>query len=326
MSASAPGRRPTCRGSAPRRPTPSDRWGRALVTNVDYNKLKLIGRHNGKVVQETDTTLLIFSINNIVSYTSRYIALEPGDVIFTGTPGVTQAMKPGDTFEWNSPVSPRCGTRSLRHWGGTANGAPDPRADFAALGVGAKKAPGNESITQADLRADLFFLAGDAMRGRLTDTNENRATADYIRAALRARRLEAGDGQFACSTNTTDERDAWRGQHPLGARRGRAASRPVARAEAGAGVLSATLQRTRDARPARSCSPATASSPPKWNHDDYKKRRNLRGRIVMVLDHEPGERDPKSAFEGVVTAEPAAAVAQGARRPGEGRSGHPFRQ
>jgi 2-keto-4-pentenoate hydratase/2-oxohepta-3-ene-1,7-dioic acid hydratase in catechol pathway len=73
--------------------------GPVLVTNVDYNKLKLIGRHNGKVVQETTTDLLIFSIDNIVSYTSRYITLEPGDVIFTGTPGTTQAMKPGDTFE-----------------------------------------------------------------------------------------------------------------------------------------------------------------------------------------------------------------------------------
>jgi 2-keto-4-pentenoate hydratase/2-oxohepta-3-ene-1,7-dioic acid hydratase in catechol pathway len=77
--------------------------GPHLVSNVDYNNLKLIGRHNGKVVQETDTTLLIFSINNIVSYTSRYITLEPGDVIFTGTPGVTQAMKPGDTFEVEIP-------------------------------------------------------------------------------------------------------------------------------------------------------------------------------------------------------------------------------
>jgi 2-keto-4-pentenoate hydratase/2-oxohepta-3-ene-1,7-dioic acid hydratase in catechol pathway len=73
--------------------------GPALVTNVDYTKLKLIGRHNGKVVQETTTDLLIFPIDNIVSYTSRYITLEPGDVIFTGTPGTTQAMKPGDTFE-----------------------------------------------------------------------------------------------------------------------------------------------------------------------------------------------------------------------------------
>jgi 2-keto-4-pentenoate hydratase/2-oxohepta-3-ene-1,7-dioic acid hydratase in catechol pathway len=71
----------------------------ALVTNVDYNKLKPIGRHNGKVVQETTADLLIFSIDQIVSYTSRYVTLEPGDVVFTGTPGATQAMKPGDTFE-----------------------------------------------------------------------------------------------------------------------------------------------------------------------------------------------------------------------------------
>jgi 2-keto-4-pentenoate hydratase/2-oxohepta-3-ene-1,7-dioic acid hydratase in catechol pathway len=77
--------------------------GPVLVSNVDYNKLKLIGRHNGKVVQETTTDLLIFSIDNIVSYTSRYITLEPGDVIFTGTPGTTQAMKPGDTFEVEIP-------------------------------------------------------------------------------------------------------------------------------------------------------------------------------------------------------------------------------
>ncbi len=33
-----------------------------------------------------------------------------------------------------------------------------------------QRAPQNESIRQDDLRADLFFLAGDSMRGRLTDT------------------------------------------------------------------------------------------------------------------------------------------------------------
>src|SRR5512133_2207347 len=45
-----------------------------------------------------------------------------------------------------------------------------------------QRAPHNESIRQDELRADLFFLAGDAMKGRLTDTDENRATADYIRS------------------------------------------------------------------------------------------------------------------------------------------------
>ena len=73
--------------------------GPAVVRGADYNNLTLIGRHNGKVVQESTTNLLIFSIDAIVSYVSRYVTLEPGDVIFTGTPGTTQAMKPGDTFE-----------------------------------------------------------------------------------------------------------------------------------------------------------------------------------------------------------------------------------
>src|SRR5213592_1229765 len=45
-----------------------------------------------------------------------------------------------------------------------------------------QRAPQNESIRQADLRADLFFLAGDSLRGRLTDTEENRAAADFIKS------------------------------------------------------------------------------------------------------------------------------------------------
>ena len=48
--------------------------------------------------------------------------------------------------------------------------------------VAQQRAPQNESIRQDDLRADLFFLAGDSMRGRLTDTEENRAAADFIRS------------------------------------------------------------------------------------------------------------------------------------------------
>ena len=73
--------------------------GPAVVRGADYARLKLIGRHNGKVVQETTTDLMIFPIDAIVSYVSRYVTLEPGDVIFTGTPGTTQPMRPGDTFE-----------------------------------------------------------------------------------------------------------------------------------------------------------------------------------------------------------------------------------
>src|SRR4026209_162503 len=57
------------------------------------------------------------------------------------------------------------------------------------------RAPQNESIRQEDLRADLFFLAGDSMRGRLTDTEENRATADFSRSGFERMGLKpAGPG------------------------------------------------------------------------------------------------------------------------------------
>jgi 2-keto-4-pentenoate hydratase/2-oxohepta-3-ene-1,7-dioic acid hydratase in catechol pathway len=34
-----------------------------------------------------------------VDYISRYVTLMPGDIIYTGTPGTTKAMKPGDIVE-----------------------------------------------------------------------------------------------------------------------------------------------------------------------------------------------------------------------------------
>src|SRR5438094_10650704 len=55
-------------------------------------------------------------------------------------------------------------------------------AALVGLASAQQRAPQNDSIRQSDLRADLFFLAGDSMRGRLTDTEENRATADFIRS------------------------------------------------------------------------------------------------------------------------------------------------
>jgi len=42
---------------------------------------------------------LIFDSAKIVSFTSQYVTLERGDVIYTGTPGSTTAMKPGDLVE-----------------------------------------------------------------------------------------------------------------------------------------------------------------------------------------------------------------------------------
>lgn len=73
--------------------------GPMIVTGLNYSDLLLQTRVNGEVVQSQRTKDLIFDVPNIVSYISRYVTLEPGDVIYTGTPGTTKAMKPGDVVE-----------------------------------------------------------------------------------------------------------------------------------------------------------------------------------------------------------------------------------
>jgi 2-keto-4-pentenoate hydratase/2-oxohepta-3-ene-1,7-dioic acid hydratase in catechol pathway len=73
--------------------------GPVLVTGLDHNDLLLRTRVNGEVRQEARTRELIFNVEEIVSYVSRYVTLLPGDIIFTGTPGSTRAVEPGDVVE-----------------------------------------------------------------------------------------------------------------------------------------------------------------------------------------------------------------------------------
>lgn len=73
--------------------------GPSIVRGIDYGNLLLRTRLNGEVVQEQSTGDLTFDCPTIVSWISRAVTLTPGDVIYTGTPGATRAMKPGDVVE-----------------------------------------------------------------------------------------------------------------------------------------------------------------------------------------------------------------------------------
>jgi len=73
--------------------------GPAIVTGLDFDDLQLETRVNGEVRQSQRTRDLIFNVAEIVSYVSRYVTLLPGDLIFTGTPGATAALEPGDVVE-----------------------------------------------------------------------------------------------------------------------------------------------------------------------------------------------------------------------------------
>jgi len=178
----------------------------------------------------------------------------------------------------------------------------------AALALGAlialsaaaqEKAPQNDSIRKEELRADLFFLAGDGMRGRLTATPENLLAAEWIKSRFERLGLKpaGAEGSFF---------------HPYNLQTASLGEGNLLEIVASDGAL----QRQRsgqDFYPLRFSGTGRAKAglvfagfgiaAPELLHDDY--RGDVRGKIVLVLDHEPGERDPKSPFDGVVSAEPA---------------------
>ena len=73
--------------------------GPAIVTGLNYGDLLLQTRLNGEVRQKQRTSDLLFDVPTIVSFISQFVTLNTGDVIFTGTPGSTKAMKSGDVIE-----------------------------------------------------------------------------------------------------------------------------------------------------------------------------------------------------------------------------------
>lgn len=169
----------------------------------------------------------------------------------------------------------------------------------AAVAPGA--APGNDTIRQQDLKADLFFLAGDGFRGRLTATPQNDLATEFVASRFERLGLEKVDPggsyfqRFLLSRAT------------LG----------------GTGALTIEAigyhSRTRfqpgiDFTPTRFSASGDCTGPvvfagfgivdPARGHDDYRNVRAERS-IVLVLDHEPGENDPESPFDGLVTSEAA---------------------
>ena len=67
---------------------------------VDPNNLNLETRVNGEVRQSVNTTKFIFNPQKLIAYTSRLFALEPGDIIFTGTPSGVIVGYPKEKQVW----------------------------------------------------------------------------------------------------------------------------------------------------------------------------------------------------------------------------------
>ncbi len=84
----------TCDGFAP--------LGPYLLTDeeVDPDNLDIKCEVNGKPVQSSNTSYMIFDCAAIVSYISKYMTLKPGDIIYTGTPSGVVLGYPEHKQEW----------------------------------------------------------------------------------------------------------------------------------------------------------------------------------------------------------------------------------
>lgn len=73
--------------------------GPLLTDEVDPTSLSIRTRLNGKIVQESSTSLQIWNVYELVSFISHAMTLLPGDVVTTGTPAGVGPMQAGDRVE-----------------------------------------------------------------------------------------------------------------------------------------------------------------------------------------------------------------------------------
>jgi Zn-dependent M28 family amino/carboxypeptidase len=170
-------------------------------------------------------------------------------------------------------------------------------AGVGALLAQGGRAPAIDAIKQSEMRADLFFVSSDAMRGRLTNTPTNLLAADWVRARFERLGLQPGghnrtfDHRYSLMTAAPGDGNA-------------------VTVESGSGSWSLGLNQ--DFYPHRFSASGTVQGDvvfagfgivsPERSHDDYKNA--VAGKIVLILDREPGVNDPASLFDGVVSSEP----------------------
>jgi len=137
---------------------------------VDLGNLTLRTRLNGEVVQEDSTANLIFPFGRLIADLSRFMTLEPGDVLLTGTPAGARPAQPGDVVEVELE-----GVGTLR------NEIAESEAELAPYGAMPKVSP--------EVRADAYNapvareheLSGEARRAL------NRVSTATLTVQLRKR-------------------------------------------------------------------------------------------------------------------------------------------
>ena len=65
----------------------------------DLNDLNFSLKRNNEVVQSASSELMLWKIDELISYVSRFFTLKKGDIIFSGTPSGVGEVEAGDVLE-----------------------------------------------------------------------------------------------------------------------------------------------------------------------------------------------------------------------------------
>jgi Peptidase family M28 len=165
------------------------------------------------------------------------------------------------------------------------------------------KAPEIDSIRKEEMKADLFFLAGDDMQGRLTNTPSNSLAGEFIKSRFERMGLKpAGlQGSFFQPYNLISS--TLGDENVLEVAGG---DNATLRLKPGQDYYPLYFSASGRAR-GKLVFTGFGITAPELSYDDYRTE-TLRGNVVVALDHEPGERDPNSPFDGVVSAEAGGAL------------------
>tara|TARA_B100000780_G_C21103015_1_gene445245 strand:- start:812 stop:1423 length:612 start_codon:yes stop_codon:yes gene_type:complete len=64
----------------------------------DLSKLSFQLEKNGELVQQGDTSLMLFPFDQLIAHISKYVTLKTGDLIYTGTPAGVGPVQIGDVL------------------------------------------------------------------------------------------------------------------------------------------------------------------------------------------------------------------------------------
>ncbi|MBX2983880.1 MAG: fumarylacetoacetate hydrolase family protein [Flavobacteriales bacterium] len=70
-----------------------------MTASTDLQGFGIELKKNGVTVQQDTTANMIFTVPELIAYVSRFVTLEPGDLMFTGTPAGIGPIAEGDVLE-----------------------------------------------------------------------------------------------------------------------------------------------------------------------------------------------------------------------------------